>query len=69
MWKKVDRRRWEADDGSLSGEASISESEGGYYATITLEDEAFDMSLIDKREFFESESAAKEFLEGQMEKS
>ncbi|MDY6778304.1 MAG: hypothetical protein SVU32_06550 [Candidatus Nanohaloarchaea archaeon] len=66
-WKRVARREWILERGSLSGEARIREVEGGFKASIEVEDVDFGMRLLEEEEFFQPEREAREFVRRKME--
>ncbi len=66
MWDKKKRHKWELNTGSLEGEASMKQVEGGYKIFFIAKEKEFGMQLRKRQEFFESKKEAKEELKKEM---
>lgn len=68
-WERVDSSEWRIAENGFSGRALLRETNSGFIASITVEEDQFDMELLDDRDFFESRDDALAFLKDRMEQS
>lgn len=65
-WKQVSRHKWRLAEDGFSGRAILNETNSGFIAAITVEEDQFNMTLLDEREFFSSKQDALQYLEEKM---
>ncbi|MDY6770263.1 MAG: hypothetical protein SVU88_04800 [Candidatus Nanohaloarchaea archaeon] len=57
-WVRDGNNQWRLVEDGFSGTAAIQQTNQGFVAAITVQEEQFDLELLDEREFFEMEQDA-----------
>ncbi|MDY6761711.1 MAG: hypothetical protein SVY41_01555 [Candidatus Nanohaloarchaea archaeon] len=66
-WVQDGKDQWRLAEDGFSGRAALQQTNQGFVAAISVEEEQFDLELLDEREFFEKEDDARTYLQEKME--